>query len=351
MKWPLSLLLAAAVAPAAGAQVFVHVVLPEPLAAGAVSALHDALGDSAAVGQVGWSRLTAAGPGILVGVDEWQLWQLERAAALAPVAGLAGDLPRGYRDTGDRWVLPWTLGYVLAWAPDVFGDSPPGSWEDLALAHEVHDALGLCSPRFDPTPWLAAMEESLLNGNGEVSGYALWTTLDARAPGYADGYPMLQRHLADGMLAAAVMPATAALQLQQQQGQQGGREVRSSDLGVGTPVARLGVAVQGDLDAETEAVVRLLVTEPLRSRLARQIGLGAVGSGDVGPRGGRFEGALVERWLQHFEDKVEGKGRGIEDVADTLDLVFTLLFLAIVLVIWLYYRRTGKNAAGSAPPD
>lgn len=334
----------------AQAQVAVHVLLPEPMADEAAVVVQEALGDAVVARPVAWPQLAEAGPGVLFGVDEYQLWQCLRAQALSQVPGLARDLPRSCRDLGDRWVLPWALDYELAWAVDVFGNAPPATWEDLALAHEMHDRLGLCPPRVDPAPWLAAMEACLLSGHGEKAGFALWTTLDARVSGYAQSYTVLQQGLADDVFDAAIMPSPIVKQLRQQLAVDGGRQVRGSGLGIGTPVARLGLAVQGALDRETEAILQLLVAEPMRSELAGQIGLRVAGSGSVGALAGAFDGPVVERWLQHFESEVEGKGRGIEAIADALDLVFTLLFFAAAFGIWFYYRRSDKNSSSAEEP-
>ena len=333
------------------AQATVHVLLPEPMAAEAAQILQEALGQDAVVRPVAWDRLAEAGPGVLFGADEYQLWQCLQAQALSQVRDLAKDLPRGCRDLGERWVLPWTLRYELAYAVEVFGETPPRTWEDLALAHEMHDRLGLCPPRVDPTPWLAAMEESLLGGNGQKAGFALWTTLDARVPGYAGDYGELQEGLANGALVAAVMPRPIASQLRQRLASEGGRQLRGSGLGLGTPVARIGLAVQGALDPETEALLRLLAAEPLRTDLAGKMGLEVAVSGGAGVGRAELDGPAVDRWLQHFETEVEGKGRGVEAIADALDLAFTLLFFGGIFGIWLYYRRNGKDPAGAEEPS
>jgi hypothetical protein len=326
-----------ALAAAARAQVRVRVLVAEPLATALVDELRAALGAGADVGgAAAGERTELPGGTVLVAADDWQLWLLAREERLAAVPDLAPDLPAGCRDARRRWALPWSMRYVLAYEPAVLPvDTQPRTFEALALDPRLHDRLGLCPPEVDPVPWLAAMEESLVRGGTEAAGFALWTTLDARAGRYAADWAAIVAGLAAGTFAAAIVPEpmlNVAADVP--------ATLHQSDFGDGTPVARLGVAVVAPADAAALDVARRIAAEPLRSRIRTRSGLGGAAAAP-----GPFDGRAAESWLHHFDRAVRGRGRSAERIADTLDVVFTLLFALVVFFVWRRMRAAGRPPA------
>lgn len=317
----------------AAAQVPVHVALPAPLAEHAVRALEEVLGAAARVRAAGPPAAApgpALEPGVLVGAHELVLWRLGGAGALAPVAELGADLPPGQREPAGRWALPWTLAWSVVWDPAATGG--PSSWAELALL-PVHDRLGLCVPEVDPGPWLEAMAESLRGGRPEQACYALWTALDARVGAYAGDPREVADGLASGRLCAGVLPAPAWQPLRDRT--PAGRELLRADLSRGLPEQRLGVAVLADAGPGAAELARRVLEPELRLAFARAVGLGTASAAAAGA----IDLRAADRRLRHFAQEIRGRGRGVEQVADVLDLVFLLLFMGIVLVFWWRRRR------------
>ena len=325
-------------APVAPQGVVVLVAFPPPLQQAVREELELRLAGKAEVLPLTAARREQPGTSILVGLDVWQSYQL---ASLGLLQTLPIDDPAIVSEPLRRWSLLWSLRYVAVYRTEVFGGYPLETWEDLALSHEAMDRLGLLPPERDAAPWLAGMEESIAAGGGEKGGYALWTTLDARAGRYSLSYDGIAEDLIAGSLAVAVVPRPLAEAWQLEW-----REPRVSltDLREGTPVARLGLAVTGAISEPMRDVLALLHSSALRQAVAQRAGASVLES-DGRPTA-TLDGQRVTQWFAHFERSIRGQGRGFEDVADMIDLVSTLVFVLIVLAVVYYQGRNKKRQVG-----
>jgi hypothetical protein len=276
--------------------------------------------------------LAGGAPTVVVGAGELELWRLRER--LEPLGDLGALLPDSCRDADGRWVLPWSLHYVVARSTDTPPRAEPWTFEALALDRALDGRLGLCPPDVDPAPWLAAMEDWLHAGRDEAAGFALWSTLDARVGdyGYASDHEALARDLAAHRLAAAVLPASVAKTIAD--------GVRAETLGAGTPRARLGLAVLRGIARERAfgVATRALQLGGEAAFLAR------TGLEPPAPGAGTLDGERADAWLRRFAAEIRGHGAGAERTADVVDLVFEGLFVLGVVVVLFVARRRARGA-------
>jgi hypothetical protein len=312
----------------------VAVVCPQPLATNLADALRAGLPE-VPVRIATAASLEGGTPTVVVGAGELELWRLRER--LEPLGDLGALLPGSCRDPDGRWVLPWSLHYVVARTPDTPPRAEPWTLEALALDRALDGRLGLCPPDVDPAPWLAAMEDWLRGGRDEAAGFALWGTLDARVGdyGYAPDHAALARDLAAHRLAAAVLPACVLRTIAD--------GVRSEPLGPGTPRARLGLAVlRGSARERAFAVAARALQLGGEDGFQAATGLEPPASG-----AGALDGERADGWLRRFAAEIRGHGAGAERTADVVDLVFEALFAAGVLAVLFFARRRARSA-GSA---
>jgi len=246
----------------------------------------------------------AAEPGIWLLWDEW---------TLARAAGMGVRL----------LALPFRDELVFVAAPDTVGDAGTVlTWEAVAMAPSLHDRLGLVAPEVDGGPWLAALQQRLTRGEGVDAGIALWTTLDARAHRLYGSYDELARDLGAGRLGAGIGP----------------RQPFASVLRVAGPrlqVQRLpgacarGIAIAAAAGARAQRIAAELRAPDRLRALAAAAGVTAADTS------ASLDPALANEWWQRFETHVRGRGRGVEQLADRLDLVFGIGFLVCA---WFLYR-------------
>jgi hypothetical protein len=237
----------------------------------------------------------------------WDEWSLVRATG------------------GPATSLPFLDDLVLVVQQGIFvEDERPPSWEAIAMMPSLHDRLGLVAPEVDGGPWLAAMQHRLERGLGEDAGIALWTTLDARAGRLQDSYAAMTRTLAVGGLAAAIGPRRLFVDLL-------ARGPARLDVHA-LPGARLhlGVAASADAGPRALAIAAELATPERARALAAAAGLAV-----AEPAASGLSPARARSWWQRFETQVRGRGRGVEQLADWLDIVFGLGFLVCA---WFVYR-------------
>jgi hypothetical protein len=315
---------------------------PSPVVVGVPAAVAPAVQPvlaSAFGAEVRLEPIAAASASAVPGVDVYLLvdeWMLARGAGVGlyrPLPEGAVNLPAAPVDRERRFVLPFAADYAVGIAAEVRGPiGSPVVWEALALRPELHDRLGLVLPEVDGSPWLLAMRHRLEAGDGSAAGFALWTTLDARAGVLRAGYADLLRDLAAGRLAAAVAPrevlaATAATQP--------GR--LSVEPLAGPSRARFGLAIAAAGSPEALAVAAKLLQPASLRALATAAGLElAAATPDPLPAA---DGLAF--WLR-YEANVRGRGRGVERLAEWLDLG---LLAAFLLALWLLLRSQRRREA------
>lgn len=237
-------------------------------------------------------------------VDEWTLSRLAHARGSAAL------------DVGPP--LPFAVEYVLLAAPEL-GPSRIRTWEELALEPALHDRLAVPDPTLDGGPWAAMLLDAIERGAGLGGAQALWTTVDARAAAEA---PTGLRGIAAvqaGRLVGVVVPAGPSLRI-----------AEAASLArhpIAGHRARLGIAVTGDAGPWREALAGL--DEQAWRRLAAAVGLEIAAAGSP-----PLPGDLAESLWRIHQTEVQGRGRGLEELADGLDLVFALGSLVVLVVVW-----------------
>ncbi|GDY02192.1 hypothetical protein LBMAG49_15210 [Planctomycetota bacterium] len=311
-------------------QVKVAVLLPKPMGELLAVALRAEL-PLAAVQVVPFAQVTSRSSEacVVVGASEFELWQLARAGRLLTIEGLGNDFRAGCRDPRGRFVLPWSVRYGVA-IPAAEGRARTEPWSITALAvdPQLQDRLAVCAPSIDPTLWLCSMEQRLLRGENETSGFALWTTLDARAGHYEESYPLVLQALRSGAATHAIVPTSMAGELPSTH--------VLAEL-ADAPVARCGVALISGSGVEAAQLLALRIvllgTDTSFREQARLI--------EALPINRPFDGARATDWLAHLENAIKGRGRGVEAMADRLDIIFGILsVMALLLGIYLTRRKS-----------
>lgn len=284
-----------------------------------------------AAAPAGQLREAPAEPCVLLFADEWSLATLAAAGALVADAGLGAGLPDAARERAGRFALPFAVDCVVAGERAAAGDAfatavaERRAFEELALRTDLHDALGIVGPEVDGSPWLLAMREALDAGRDEAFGFAVWTTLDARAGRLGADHGAVRDAVVAGTLRAALLPAPLA---------RGIPPERLAALDV-RPLgrARLGVAATAGAGERVRAVARRFAGD-LAPRLAAACEV-VPATGERPP----LDAATAAAWRSRFESTVRGRGRATEQLADGLDFAFTVAFLIAVFVVWRVVRR------------
>jgi hypothetical protein len=350
---PLAAQAAPGAAPLAPA-VDVQVGVPSPLFAVAAAELRRVPGVASVRPFDAEAIDAAAAPVLLFAVPEFAL---ARLAARGRLGALPLASPMSYRGRGRAgYALVLAMPYTLAYDPQVVPpEAVPATWEQLATSRELRRGLGMVDPAVDLVPWLAGMALRR-QGGGDDAGFALWTTLDARVVLYASGYDELLAALAGRRIAATVLPTAVAEPARRRQGLP---PLAHRPLDRGGPVALLGLAVAARGEADIGPAMRVaetLLAPAMRAAFAAAVGIEAVadGSADADPDAANaadppaLDLPQAERWLEHFAARIRGRGRPTEDLADTIDFVFVLLFLGFIVFVWLRLRRIETKHAGTA---
>lgn len=307
----------------------VVVAVPVAAAAGATRFLRSTFGDQVVVDATAATGTESpAGAQVLLFFDEWTLARLAAVGALEPLAQ-----PESWFD------LPFTHELVVVGTNEVLPADRTGlDWDELALHPALHDRLGIVAPEVDGAPWLSAMQSRLLRGERADAGVAVWTTLDARAFGLASSYAQLQAGLVAGTLVGAIGPRTTMAALAEGSG---GR-LRLGRLG-GENRARFGLAVTAAGDRAAHAVASRLRDPAIRQELAAAAGMTVAPPTDAPA----LDGPIALAFWNRFESDVRGRGRGIERLADGLDIVFGSLFVVCAWFVW----RSLRGQPVRAPRD
>jgi len=313
------------------AQTVVEVRLPGGLAEVVAAALRAR--EPALDVRVAARAAAAPPPGAVVIAIEPDLQRLAAATPLARLGAIAANSAAVGRGAGDGWLLPWQLRYAIVLRSRT-ERAPPGDLEALALATGLQDRLALCAPEVDPVPWLLGMQQFLEQGRAETAGFGLWTALDARAGSYANDLDTALAALADGRADAAVLPRP----LLAARGLPPGCTAVPAGRIDGVP---LGFAVAAPAGSGALELAARFADAADAAGLPGALGLVPV----VLERPALLAGD-VERWLEHFDQHVRGRGRSVERVADVLDYVFLALFAALVGGYWLHQRRKQAHPGG-----
>ena len=258
------------------------------------------------------------GADVLLLHDEWALARLAAAGALSIRA-----------DTGIAYELPWSCEYVVAAAGDAVPADRDAQWEELALAPSLHDRLAIVAPEVDGAPWSLALAHRTAVSGTEDDGIALWTTLDARAGRLLAGYDELRTGLADARFAAGVGP----LPLLAEVAKESNGRVRLVRLR-GNGRAAFGIALVAGAGESARAAVARLTEADAIDELARACGMLR---SQLEPS---IDPTRADAQWRRFERDVRGRGRGVEQLADWLDLAFVVAFVAAALVLWRFLRTS-----------
>jgi hypothetical protein len=277
-----------------------------------------------------WARADVANGAVWL-ADEWTLAALSARSMLRPWSRTPGA-------PAVPFVLPWRTDHVLVATAAAAVEWTPAAgtctWEDLALHPALHDRLRIVGPEVDGGPWLAMMRHRLARGEPEANGYALWTTIDARAGA-------LQTTHGDPPAAAA--PAAKLFWLLPRHLAEpwpGGEQWPVQDSAV-----RLGCGLGSRASPGlVDVLVRLTGPELVRS-VAGRLGLptGPSSGADAPP----LDPTAAAAWTARFEATVRGRGRTVERLADVLDLLFGAAF-ALVAATWWWRQHRGHRRARAA---
>ena len=261
----------------------------------------------------------------------WDEWALARhSASLRSIAPRAAGSP-----AAELFALPFAGDYALAVATSVHPTAGTGrTWHELAMDEALADRLGIVAPEVDGSPWLLAMRDRLERGESDSIGLAWWTALDARAGTLANAYAPMLEELIGGRLVACLGPRdllrAAALR-------SAGR-VRVESI-AGPDRARFGLAVTAGATAPVLDAARWLLDPGRVADLAAVVDMSVAGETPAAlPRD------VARRWWDRFQSDVRGRGRATERLADWLDLVLFVLFLACMAFVWRSMRKEGPPA-------
>lgn len=331
-------------------------VLPSPLAAAVRAPLQAALGGllecrDVAAADLAAAAAAASAPVLLFGVDELQLQALAQQQLLADLPAALwqqGALPPRARSRDGRYALLLRSPTTLAYDPRQLQPADvPRTWVELATSPLAQDQLALCGPEVDAAPWLGWMSLRLAGGGVEADGYALWTALDARAR-YFDSYAAALQALDAGTVRFCALPLALALRGRQLEGK---APLAVRDPDDGQPAQWLGVALlaRGTPDAAATLALQRLLAPELRQQLAQALGMSPIETADaaaaVAPPAD--DDAPVQAWLLHFQQRLRGQGRSLENLDGWLDLVFALLFCGF---LWFVWRRMRKGEGEASEP-
>ena len=138
--------------------------------------------------------------------------------------------------------------------------------------------------------------------------------------------------------------ATRARQLQ------GQAPLAVRDPDDGQPTQWLGVALlAGAAGDDAVALLRRLLQPELRQQLARELGMAPVPVAEAKAAAApRAEAdAPVQQWLQHFQQRLRGQGRTLENLDGWLDFGFALLFCGFLFLVWRRMRRSEADGRES----
>lgn len=288
--------------------------------------------------------------GLLLGVRSDVLQRLAAAGALVrtPIT----DLEPPYRGPNDHYAITLLSPYVIAFRLDALDPAEvPESWDDLRDPR-YQGRLAVGTPQAMPDLWMTWIGRELRRGEGERRAVAWLTALDARIASYADTAVEVREALLEGAADVGILPRALLLPSDR------------DELDHGFPVediavAGLGVArLAGELDPETAAVHGVIAGEPFSRDLAGGLQLMAAPRLGMG-RSARpvAEQGLLDRlypieldpatrpeWFRLWEEEVRGRGRGLEDLSEFLDLILGVLLLVFFFFVYTRMRKEGRRA-------
>ncbi len=284
---------------------------------------------------------------LLLGVNGATLGEL--SGALVPVT--VSDLEPPFLGPGGAYAITLLSPYVIAFNPDHLDPAEvPGRWDDL-LDPRFQDRIAIASFQAMPDLWMTWIGRERRRDDGERRAVGWLTALDARVETYHGSAGDVLQALMDGRASLGVLPRnllgspeTSGLEY----------VIPAEDIAAaGLGVARLG----GERNPETELVLEVLLGASFNHELADGLQLLAA------PRVGEDRAArspvqtqllaglypleldpnLRRAWLEIWETEIRGRGRDLEGLSESLDLILGILLLAFLFFVYTRMRKEDRS--------
>ncbi len=305
----------------ATAQQSIEVRLPAPLGERAAAALAESLGQAARLSLA--SQREALGRAALVFADRLTLEALSMEREAVALDGVAEGLDPTRLGPQGRYVLPWSLRYLVTGA--AADQRALWTWDEFAAAAVGPRRLAVCRASADAGPWALCLADVQRTGRVHDAAAALVAALAGEVEGCQDWVEAMQL-VRDGEAQLGVLPQPLA-----------DADARPFAPAAGMPI---GLALFAADPAEVEsgrAVARRLCDPVARRTLAQRLGLSEPAADDAQFQSGAT-GQFLRRFVDHLHEQSVGNG-----VATSLDWGFLGLLAAVfAFVAWRLLRaRSG----------
>ena len=290
-------------------------------------------------------------PGLLLGVDVHQLQRLSEQGDLIPTE--LSDLEPPFRGPAGRYAVTLLSPYVIAFGSEVL--DVPRSWDDL-LEADYQDRLIVGTPAGMPDLWDTWWGRAIRRADGDRRAVAWLTTLDARVGSYVASGEAVMQALLDRENAVGVLPRHLLQEANP------GHVLLAGEVAV----AGLGVAMLSTAgDPEAGAVHAVLVSAGFNRDLAAAMGLVATprAEEDLAERSaadqevlGRLQPWLLDsdarsEWQKIWETDIRGRGRNLENLSETLDLILGVALIGFLVFVYSRIRKSEPRRARTTTTD
>lgn len=290
--------------------------------------------------------------GILLAVEVYRLQELAESGSL--VAAEFSDFEPPFRGPESRYAITLLSPYVVAY-PDLPGPSDgPESWDEL-ISTKYQDRLVVGTPIVMPELWDMWWKRELRRGEDRRQAVAWLTTLDARIQ-YASSGTEVRQTVLGGGADFGILPRHLLIDQGVQHVLVPG-EVAAVGLGV--------AALSGADDPETAAVMAVLVSYQFNRRLAAALGMiPAPRAGENLVSRSRVEQQILgglQPWMldsrvraereEIWRSEIRGRGRDLEGLSETLDLVLGLVIIGFLVFVYTRIRKSEPRSGRTPRSD